>query len=345
MVEFERAAVILAGGSGERFWPLSTPERPKQLLALSGSNKTLLEEAIDRAEPVFTREHIYIATGPRIGPAVIESGLVAADHVLIEPEAKNTLGAIIWAVSELRKRGYPDHAEMAILTADHAIGPGFQSTVEDALSLARFTEGLVTIGIRPVRPETGYGYIQLGDHYGHGFKVKRFAEKPSVEAAGKYVASGDYLWNSGMFFWTIGAFLSELLAHVPDAAAILTDLAKDPSRFSELHRAPVDKALMEKSEKIYVVPAQFSWDDVGAWDSLERTNETNDEGNVLLGPVVEVDSTGCIVFSEGISVGVLGVTDLIVVATSQGVLVCHKAEAQRVREILAKLDGVNGAER
>jgi len=339
MSEPSRAAVILAGGSGERFWPLSTPDRPKQLLALSGSEKTLLEEAIERAEPVFGRAHIFIATGPRIGQAIKESGLIEPDQVLVEPEAKNTLGAIVWAVSELKKRGFGPDTEMAVLTADHAIGHGFDRTVEDALSLARFTKGLVTIGIRPDRAETGYGYIHVGEHYGDGYRVKRFAEKPSQELAERFVESGEFFWNSGMFFWTIGTFLSELEAHVPEAAAVLAELAENPARFSALHRAPVDKALMEKSEKIYVVPAQFAWDDVGAWDSLERTNEPNDEGNVLIGPVVEVDSTGCIVYSEGTAIGVLGVTDLVVVATPVGVLVCHKSESQRVKEILAKLEG------
>src|SRR5579862_2124535 len=181
MGQLASVAVILAGGSGERFWPLSTPDRPKQLLALSGSEKTLLEEAIERAEPIFTRDHTYIATGPRIGGVIKESGLIDPGHVLIEPEAKNTVGAIVWAVSELMKRGYRDRAEMAVQTADHAIGHGFQKTVDEALSLAKFTQGLVTIGIKPTRPETGYGYIQLGEHYGHGFRVRRFTEKPSAE--------------------------------------------------------------------------------------------------------------------------------------------------------------------
>ncbi|HTQ10867.1 MAG TPA: sugar phosphate nucleotidyltransferase [Fimbriimonadaceae bacterium] len=337
MSESVRVAVILAGGSGERFWPLSTPERPKQLLALSGSDKTLLQEAIERAEPIFGHENVFVATGPKIGQAIKESGLIEPERVFVEPEAKNTLGAILWAVSELAKRGYGDEAEMAVLTADHAIGHGFQITVEDALSLARFTEGLVTIGIKPTRAETGYGYIHVGEHYGHGYRVRQFAEKPSTVVAEEYVRSGDFYWNSGMFFWTVGAFRSELSAHAPDAAAILAELDHDSSRFSDLHRAPIDKALMEKSDKIYVVPAQFTWDDVGSWDSLARTNEPNDEGNVLIGPVAEVDSNGCIVYSEGVALGVLGVSDLIVVATKSGVLVCHKSEAQRVKELLGKL--------
>ncbi len=328
----------MAGGSGERFWPLSTPDRPKQLLTLSGSDKTLLEEAIDRAEAIFGENHVYVATGPRIGPAVLASGLIQPDHVLIEPEPKNTLGAIVWAVSELRKRGYSGSSEMAVLTADHAIGHGFHKTVDDALSLAKFTEGLVTIGIKPTRAETGYGYIHLADAYGHGFKVERFTEKPSGDLAEKWVASGEYLWNSGMFFWTIGAFLSELAQHVPEAAAILKRLAEEPEAFTELPRIAIDKALMERSERIYVVPAQFPWDDVGSWDSLERTNEPNEKGNVLIGKAIEVDSAGCIVFSEDIPIGVIGVSDLIVVATKKGVLVCPKSEAQRVKEVMALLE-------
>lgn len=334
-----RVAVILAGGSGERFWPLSTPDRPKQLLKLSGSERTLLEEALDRAEPIFGRDHVYIVTGPRIGPAIAGAGLIAADHVLIEPEPKNTLGALVWAAHQLQVRGYPDLCAMAVLTADHAIGDGFRETVEDALALAVETGGLVTIGVRPTRPETGYGYIEMGAARAPGFEVRRFAEKPSIDVATEYVASGNFLWNSGMFFWTISSFLSELRKHVPHAAAVLEELPGDLSAFSRLPRAAIDKELMERSDHIFVVPARFPWDDVGSWDSLERTSAPDERGNVLVGNAVALDSSDCIVYSDGIPLGVLGVSDLIVVATPNGVLVCHKSEAQRVKEVMAALNG------
>lgn len=338
MAHSPRVAVILAGGSGERFWPLSTPERPKQLLKLASETQTLLEEAIERAEPLVSRECIFVATGAGVGAAIIESGLLPPDRVLIEPMAKNTLGALCWAAYELRSRGFSDETTMAVLTADHAIGSPevFRGAVLSAMQLAEETEGLVTIGIQPSRPETGYGYIQVGSPAGPGFQVRRFAEKPDLADAEAYLKSGDYLWNSGMFFWRIGAFLSELRRHVPEAASILDRL---PASFAEMASAPVDKALMEHSDKIYVFPGKFPWDDVGAWDSLSRTHDADESGNVMVGGAMHIESSGSIVFSDGIPVGVIGVEDLIVVATANGVLVCHRSQAQRVKEIVAKLKG------
>jgi mannose-1-phosphate guanylyltransferase len=339
MPQVKRVAVILAGGSGERFWPLSTPDRPKQLLKLADASRTLLEEAVDRAEPLFTRDHIYVVTGDRIGPAIVNSGLLNPGHVLIEPVAKNTLGALCWAVSQLRLKGYSDDTTMAVLTADHAIGnpEKFRETVTAAMQLAESAEGLVTIGVSPTRPETGYGYIQQGEPAAPGFRVHRFAEKPDEATAQAYVDSGEYLWNSGMFFWKVGAFTRELERHAPDALAVLDLLQDDPSAFHNLQSIAVDRAVMERSDRIYVIPAGFPWDDVGAWDSLQRTNAADANGNVIIGDGVEIDSSGTTVFAEGITVGVVGVKDLIVVATPNGMLVCHRTQAQRVRELVAKL--------
>jgi mannose-1-phosphate guanylyltransferase len=331
-----RVAVILAGGSGERFWPASTPDKPKQLLRLFGQ-RTLLEEAVERALPVFGKDRIFVITGARIAPAIRESGSVAEGNLLVEPIAKNTLGALIWTVSQLRERGFGDETEVAVLTADHAIGDpdAFRTVVESALLLAATTNGLVTIGIEPTRPETGYGYIQRGDAVGAGFKVRQFAEKPGQNVAQQYVESGDYFWNSGMFFWKLGSFVDALEKHAPAASAVLHRLSVDSSAFNELTSVAVDRAIMEKAENIFVVPARFPWDDVGSWDALARTREADSNRNVLVGESREVDSHGCIVYSEGIQVGILGVEDLIVVATENGVLVCHKSQAQRVRELLA----------
>lgn len=339
MSEVAEVAVILAGGSGERFWPLSTPERPKQLLCLADGTRTLLEEARDRAAALFTLAQTYVVTGNRIGPAIEKSGLIEPGHVLIEPAAKNTLGALCWAVAQLKAKGYPDETTIAVLTADHAIGDEelFAKTVRSAMKLARETAGLVTIGIHPTRPETGYGYIHRDEAVGSGYRVRRFTEKPPQATAEEYVSSGEYLWNSGMFFWTIGAFLKELRSHVPEAD-VVDELAHNPGAFARLPSIAIDKALMEHSQNIYVVPAAFPWDDVGSWDSLARNFPPDENGNILVGGAVEVDSHECIVFSDRLPLGVLGVRDLIVVATPSGVLVCHKSEAQRVREVLTRLN-------
>jgi mannose-1-phosphate guanylyltransferase len=328
-----RVAVILAGGSGERFWPLSTSARPKQLLKLGGSDRTLLQEALDRAEPIFGAERVFVSTSQTIAEAIRSSHVLDDGHILAEPSAKNTLGAICWAVSQLQRLGYGDSDTVAVLTSDHAIGAGFEATVGRALDLAEETNGLVTIGIEPTRAETGYGYIHLGD----GYDVRGFAEKPDLETAAEYVESGEYLWNSGMFFWTIGAFRRELAEHAPEASAVLERLAREPEAFSELPSLPIDRALMEKSRKISVVPASFDWDDVGSWDGLARTNASDSDGNVLIGDVTSLDAAGVIVYSDDIPVGIIGVEDIVVVATASGVLVCHRSEAQRVREIVALL--------
>jgi mannose-1-phosphate guanylyltransferase/mannose-6-phosphate isomerase len=272
-------------------------------------------------------------TGERIAVAIQESHTIKQDHILVEPMPKNTLGALCWAVARLRDLGYGEDDTMAVLTADHAIGVGFEASVSVALDLAEETGGLVTIGIEPTRAETGYGYIRTAE----GFRVKGFTEKPDPATAEQYAASGEYLWNSGMFFWKIGAFVRELRSHEPDASQILDRLASDPAAFSDLVSAPIDRALMEKSSDIFVVPATFAWDDVGAWDAVARTRTADESGNVLIGNASEIDSSGCIIHSEHIPVGVIGVEDLIVVATSEGVLVCHKSQAQRVREVATRL--------
>lgn len=332
-------AVILAGGAGERFWPLSTPSRPKQLLHLADPDRSLLQEAVDRIQPLVGPQNVFLATGKTVAAAVSPTGIVAETQILIEPEARNTLGALAWTVAELRKRGYGENTVMAVLTADHAISPpeAFQECVANALALAASTDGLVTIGIPPTRPETGYGYIQRSDAVEGGFRVKRFAEKPNHEVAQAFVDSGEYLWNSGMFFWRIGAFMREMRAHQPEVAALVDVLDVEPSRFSELPSHPIDKALMERSNQIYVVDATFAWDDVGSWDSLARTHAADADQNVTVGSVSALDSSGCIAFTEGIPVGLIGVEHLIVVATPNGVLVCHRDQAQRVRELLAKM--------
>ena len=192
----KRYGIIMAGGSGERFWPVSTPQRPKQLLDLTGTGKSLLQEAIERLSPVV--DEVFISTSETLGPIIVESGLVDNDHVLAEPCRRNTAGALIWCMAQLSKRD-PKPFLTAITTADHAIGPDreFQSDVKAALSLALYEDALTIIGIPPTRPETGFGYVE----FGVGSEIKRFAEKPDLATAETFLADGNFLCNSGMFFW------------------------------------------------------------------------------------------------------------------------------------------------
>lgn len=326
----DRIAVIMAGGTGERFWPASTAERPKQFLPLATPNQTLIEDTLARARKGF--EEIYIASTSALAPAIRTAGLVEAGRVFAEPEKRNTLGAVLWATAELMKRGTDPASIVAFLPSDHAIRPesGFTATLERAANLAE-EGGLVTIGIPPTRPETGYGYVLPGDEN----HAARFSEKPDVATAARYLEEG-WLWNSGIFVWRLDAFLRELERHVPDAAALLPNLSE--TSFRDVPALSIDKALMEKSDRVVVVPAQFEWDDLGAWDALDRTHAHDEAGNVQVGRVAAIDARDCVLYAEpGMSVGVIGVEDLVVVATENGVLVCPKSQAQRVREIAVRL--------
>lgn len=320
----------MAGGTGERFWPVSTPRRPKQFLPLASPDRTLIEETLARARACF--DQVYVASTTALAPIFRESGMIETDRIFAEPEKRNTLGAVLWATAQLIQRGASPSSILAFLPSDHAIHPesGFVATIARAAALAK-EGGLVTIGIPPTRPETGYGYVLPAE----GSQAVQFSEKPDAGTAARYLRAG-WLWNSGIFVWRLDAFLRELDRHVPAASALLPSLSEE--NFGELPNISLDKALMEKSERVGVVPAQFEWDDLGAWDALDRTRSHDERGNVVVGPATALDARDCILYAEpGMSVGVIGVEGLVVVATPRGVLVCPKSEAQRVREIATRL--------
>lgn len=350
-----RLAVIMAGGSGERFWPLSTPQRPKQLLRLSSPDETMLEQAVRRIEPLVGPDGTYVATTPGLRGPVLESAVVADSSVLTEPAKRNTLGALVWAVANLLTHG--EDASVAVLTADHMIGDAeaFRKTVADALALAESTGGLVTLGITPTRPETGYGYIEfdrstVADLDGRevGFRAVRFREKPGLSQAMEFLEAGNFAWNSGMFFFTVGGFLRELAQADPEAeriarevAAALAagDAAAAQAAFERLPNLSIDYALLEKAHVLHVLPASFAWDDLGAWDSLERSLPIDGQGNVVQGDALLIDCQGSIVLNDHapIQTCLLGVEDMVVVVTPHAVLVCPKERAQEVKRIVAAL--------
>ena len=346
-----RLAVVMAGGSGERFWPLSTAERPKQLLNLTSPDRTMIEEAVDRVRPVVG-EDAFISTTTALAGPIGRAGVVPDDHILAEPLRRNTLGALVWVVASLLARGIED-ASVAILTADHAIGETerFAETVRASLEAAERTGGLVTIGVVPDRPETGYGYVERADEDAVALDSGRtahaarsFREKPDAATAEGYVSSGRFLWNAGMFFFTVAGFRAALAEAQPGAAAILGEVAERlragdeagaEMAFAGLESISFDYAVMERAETVHVVESDFPWDDVGAWDALERTLGTDEGGNVVVGPAATLDASGCVVYNDapGVAVGVCGLTDVVVVVTASGVLVCPKGDVQRVREV------------
>lgn len=351
-----RVAVIMAGGSGERFWPLSRVQRPKQLLRLTHPDETLLQEAVTRISPLVPAEHVFIATGRVIRDVVrAGDGRLAPGNVLAEPCKRNTAGALVWTVANLLARYPGEDPAMAVLTADHLIGDPdrFRSRVDQALAAAEEHDALVTFGVAPTRAETGYGYIEAGDAADGSaelYNVRSFREKPAQELADEFVAKGNFYWNSGMFFWRPSVFLRELESARPGmakatreiAAALASgDEARAETLFEGLENVSIDYALLEQATSVLMVPGDFPWDDVGAWDSLDRTRAGDDHGNVAVGNPVLVDCHDTIVYNEPgageIAVGVVGMRDVIVVVSPDGVLVAPKDRAQDVKQVVQEL--------
>ncbi len=351
-----RYAVIMAGGTGERFWPVSRKDRPKQLLRLTHPEETLLEEAVNRIAPLIPVDHVILATGRSLQQPVRDADLVPDDNVIAEPNKRNTLGCLAWIAASLMAKhpGEEASVSMAVLTADHKIEEPqlFRHTVDRALTTAEKTHGLVTIGIKPTRPETGYGYVELGQMIEAGspaaFRAESFREKPDFDTAQHYVEAGNYVWNSGMFFWTLRGFLGEMSRANPEVYQTILSMAKllqegngaaAEQAFDTLPSESIDYALLEKASQVYSLAGEFPWDDVGAWDALERSMPLDERANVVQGSAMVVDTSGSIVYNDcdGVLVTTVGIHDLIVVVTGNAVMICNKSEAQRVKEILQKL--------
>jgi len=359
----QRFAVIMAGGSGERFWPASRRARPKQLLRLTDPDRSMLEEAIDRIEPLIPRENVLIATSELLqGP--IREGIpsLPPENVIGEPAKRNTAACLALAAAHLEQRfGDPADLAMAVLTADHLIGAPdeFRSTVATALDFAAEHGALVTIGVHPTRPDTGYGYIEVENAVEASERtpgarpairpVLHFREKPDLPTAERYAASGRHLWNAGMFFWSVSAFLEGLATCMPDLRAGTAkivgalrdgDAARVAQTFEGFDDISVDYGLMERADNVHVIPATFPWDDVGSWDSLSRTRTSDADGNVTTGEPVLIDAKNCVVYDEtgnDTAVAVVGLEDVIVATTPDGILVCHKDRAQDVKKAVTEL--------
>ena len=370
-----RIAVVMAGGSGERFWPLSRLRRPKQLLRLTRPDQTMLEEAVSRLAPIIPPEDIYVVTGRHLVDAIREARVgVPDENVIAEPCKRNTAGCLAYATAHiLAKYAEPgsdlsspvtqSRFSMAIVTADPAVGDAdaFRETIVAAIDAAEQHEALGVIGIVPTRPETGYGYVQIPAEnrplvgFDGGVKVypvTRFHEKPSRETAEEFIATGRYFWNSGMFFWNIETFMDELEGVRPDIAASIRTMAEAMRRdqhesvseiFEGLEDIAIDFALMERARKVVMARAEFSWDDVGAWPALERTQPRDENGNVIVGRPVAVGCRNCIVYDatdpskRDLAVAVVGAEDLVVVVADDAVLVIPKDRAQDVRHAVAEL--------
>ena len=344
--------VILAGGRGERFWPLSRRRRPKQLLPLL-SARSMLADTVDRLAGVARPEDTFVLTARDLVSAVRESApSVPAHHVVGEPVGKNTAPAVALAAWWLRDAG--QDAVLVVLPSDHRIEPAarFREEVQAAAQVALERGVIVTLGIPPTRPETGYGYIEVGEPLeprSPFHAIRAFREKPDQETAARYVADGRHLWNAGMFLFAPSVMLREVREHAPEIASALPDV---PPRLSEwpdgtLERyygtvpsISIDYAVMERTKHAAVARAGFAWDDLGSWAALSSpggSDGADASPNVVRGRALLHDSSGVIAFSEGGLVAGLGLHDLVVVHTADVTLVCPRDRAQDVRAIVDRL--------
>ena len=331
----EAYAVIMAGGRGTRFWPVSRKDRPKQFLDLLGQG-SLLSMTVRRMLPLVPLERILVVTGDGFGDLVMEQvpGLPPA-NLLLEPEGRNTAACIGWAAREISGRSGPETL-MAVLPSDHVIPDteGFVRSMEAALGPAG--DGwLVTIGIRPDRPATGYGYLESGGDAGGFHRVASFTEKPSPGRAEAFLAGGRHFWNAGMFVWKAGRILEEIGLHLPELAEGLAalDPGTRPSRaaYSALPSVSIDVGVMEKAGRVAMIPASFRWDDAGDWPAARRVGASR--GGLLL-----VDGGDCTIWAPGRLVVVMGLSGVSIVESDGVLLVMSDASAQSLKDVVSRLE-------
>ena len=332
---------MLAGGVGSRFWPVSTPARPKQLLPLA-SEQPLICDTVDRVLSLVPSERIRILTGAHLADPILQAVASLGDeNLMVEPQARGTGPVLTWAAAEIARRD-PD-AVIASLHSDHVISPNeaFQDLLVAAARCAVTHQKLLTIGITPTRPETGYGYIKPGarvDAQFDAYEVQQFVEKPDRELATQYVQRG-YLWNSGIFVWPARLFLDEVKKHSTEIAPHLMHAEAGDAKafFGAVPNISVDEAVLERSDKIAVMPATFVWDDVGAWDAVGRTRQRDANGNVTVGDISLVDATNCIAWSDQGAVVLYGTDDLVVVRANDITFVAPRDRTPDLKRLIEHL--------
>ncbi len=335
-----RWAVVLAGGVGSRFWPLSTPERPKQLLPLV-TGRPMLIESVDRLRSLVPLERTLILTNVPLADRV--AALLPdlpSTNIISEPKTTGTAAALSWAAMEIVRRD-SGAAVMISVHADWAIADAeaFRGTLEGAALLAEQHASLVTVGIVPSRTDAGFGYIQPGDAVNGAFRVRRFVEKPSVSLAREMVRDG-YLWNSGIFVWRAGDYLDEVRTHCPEVAQAFPaedGTVRIESFFSTVTPISVDHGILERSSRVLVLPGDFGWDDVGTWAALHRVRTLDPQGNALAGDVAAVEARGNVVHAEDGAVVLYGVSNLVVVSCNGVMLVTTREKAAELKSLLDEL--------
>lgn len=336
------SALIIAGGKGTRFWPASRENRPKPLFSID-EGTTLLSETIGRLQPLIARDRIFVlvtAAQKKAFTSAIE-GVIPASNLILEPEGRGTTVAIAYGAAVIRQR-FGDGL-LAVMPADHYIAPasGFRNTLSKALGLAASEKAIVVIGVTPNRPETGYGYQEIGVTIGGGYRVKRFVEKPSAQAAKKMIAAKRFLWNAGMFVMTSATLDAELTQHAPMLAAAANKLGTLKGSglaklYHQLDFDSFDRVVIERTPNILGVKADFSWHDVGTWEGLWEAMGGR-EKNVTVGQVLTLESNGVLAHSNSRLMVLLGVKDIVVVNTPDALLVIDRARSQDTRKVTEEL--------
>lgn len=340
--------VIMAGGKGTRLWPQSRGNMPKQLWEIL-EGKSMLQDTVDRVSPLITPEQILVITGDYLYEKIHEQlPQVPSQNIILEPVGRSTAPCVGLAALFIED----PEACMVVLPSDHVVRDKaeFQRVLKIAVAVASQGENLVTFGIKPRAPETGFGYIQRDEELRpEVYKVRKFTEKPDLVTARKFVETGEYYWNSGMFIWQVSTLMTMIERYMPDLHQGLMKIkpairTPDEQRviaevFEGLDSVSVDYGIMEKAETTYVVPGDFGWSDVGSWAALPEVWETNQEGNTAKGKVIALESQGNIVYNDTGLTALIGVENLIVVKVQDSVLVCTKDQAQKVKHIVDELQG------
>lgn len=352
-------AVIMAGGVGTRFWPKGTAKFPKQFLKIANENDTLIQMAYKRLENLFHDSKIFVVTNVSYKQEVKRQlPRIPEDNIICEPMGRNTAPCI--GLSCLFINQFESKANVLVVAADHLIGdvPEFLRVVRTGLKFVNDNGGIVTLGISPTEPETGFGYIQFDqdkvsevelEKNGESsvekvYKVKTFAEKPNLEVAKAFLESGDFLWNSGMFIFRTDTMMEEIKTFIPDLHDSLERLSKNllskdfpkllETEYSKTKAISIDYGVMEKADDVFIIKSNFGWNDVGAWDEVYNIKEKDNNGNVKQGTTVTINTKNCLIINDQKIVATIGIEDLLIVNTDNGLLICKRGNAQAVKEVV-----------
>ncbi len=344
--------VIMAGGKGERFWPCSREETPKQLLNIFG-DATLIEQTVLRLSPLIPFENILIVTNGKYADKMRRLlPQLPAENIIGEPCGRDTAPCVALAAGVIKAKSGTEEAVMLLLPSDHCIHDvaGLQKDLKSCCELARKSPSLITIGIPPTFPSSDYGYIECGEKIGEqAYRVRKFVEKPSAERAAEMLSAGNYKWNSGMFVWKVGTVLDIMRRHAPDLADLSAVLEKAwldgsfgetlAAEYGKCRKISIDYAVMEKAENILVLDASFDWDDIGNWTALSHHFQADKSGNVVVGKFESLDSNSCIVFSDEPEhlLCAIDMNEAVIVHTRDVTLFCPKNSTPRIKELLKML--------